>query len=67
MLLLPDEIDQRLNWPPGRAERLARRKRLPHIVLPDGSIRFERAEIEPLLIRVPAQAPVTAGAPHHGA
>jgi len=54
-LLLPEEIDQRLNWPPGRAERLARRKKLPHVVLPDGAIRFEWEQIEPTLTRVAAQ------------
>ncbi len=54
-LLLPEEIDQRLNWPPGKAERLARRKKLPHVVLPDGSIRFEWEQIEPTIRRVPAQ------------
>jgi hypothetical protein len=56
MYLYPEEIDQRLNWPPGRAERLARRKRLPHLVLPDGSIRFDWSEIEALVVRVPAAA-----------
>lgn len=55
-MLYGEEIDQRLSWPLGRAERLARRKRLPHVVLPDGSIRFEWASIEPLLTRVPAEA-----------
>jgi hypothetical protein len=51
-LLWPEELDKRLTWPIGRAQRLARRGKLPHIVLPDGSIRFEWAEIEPLLLRV---------------
>ena len=50
-----EEIDQRFGWPLGRAERLARRKRLPHVVLPDGAIRFEWEDIEPLLVRVPAE------------
>ncbi len=54
MFLYPEEIDQRLNWPLGQAERLARRRKLPHVVLPDGSIRFEWEAIEPLLVRVPA-------------
>ncbi len=35
-----EDIDRRLNWPLGRAERLARKQKLPHYVLPDGSIRF---------------------------
>lgn len=53
MLLYSEEIDKRLNWPLGRAERLARRRKLPHVRLPDGSIRFEWEKIEPLLERVP--------------
>jgi hypothetical protein len=57
----PEDIDDRLNWPPGRALRLARRRRLPHVVLPDGSIRFEWEIIESLLIRVPVEAPTAAG------
>jgi hypothetical protein len=52
-VLYPDDIDTRLNWPAGTAKRLARRGRLPHIRLPDGSIRFEWSEIEPLIQRVP--------------
>lgn len=44
------DIDHRLNWPLGRADRLAHRGRLPHIVLPDGSIRFSWRTIRPLLI-----------------
>ena len=55
MLLYSEDVDRRLNWPLGRAERLARRKRLPHIVLPDGSIRFNWSEIAPLLRHVDAE------------
>ena len=56
MLLYPEEIDKRLNWPPGRAERLARRKKLPHVLLPDGAVRFRWEEdIEPLLVCVAAE------------
>jgi len=51
-LLYGEEIDQRLNWPLGRAERLARRKKLPHYVLPDGSVRFCWADIEPLIVSI---------------
>ena len=53
-LLYGEEIDQRLNWPPGRAEKLARQRRLPYVMLPDGSIRFKWEEIEPLILPVPA-------------
>jgi hypothetical protein len=55
-LLYPDDVDQRLNWPLGRAERLARQHRLPYVLLPDGSIRFRWEEIEPLVTAVPAAA-----------
>jgi hypothetical protein len=54
MFVLAHEVDRRLGWKPGRAERLARQRRLPHIILPDGSIRFDWNEIEPLLVHVPA-------------
>ncbi len=53
-LLYPDEVDRRLNWPVGRAERLARQRRLPYVLLPDGSIRFRWEEVEGLLLDVPA-------------
>jgi hypothetical protein len=64
MYLYPEDIDERLNWPPGQAERLARRRKLPHVVLPDGSIRFEWAAIAAMLRHVPA-APTEAS--HAGA
>ena len=51
-ILTPEEIDQRLNWPAGRAQRMARQRRLPFILLPDGEFRFEWSEIERLLVRV---------------
>jgi hypothetical protein len=54
MFLLPEELDSRLGWQPGKAERLARQRRLPYVLLPDGSVRFEWSEIEPLIIRVRA-------------
>jgi len=43
-----------MGWKPGRAERMARQRRLPHVLLPDGSVRFDWSEIEPLIVRVPA-------------
>lgn len=55
-LLYPEEIDKRLNWPIGRAGRLAKRGKLPHVLLPDGSIRFEWEAISPLIVRVPPVA-----------
>jgi hypothetical protein len=55
-LLLPENIDTRLNWPPGTTCRLARREKLPHYLLPDGSIRLCWDEIVPFVrhIIVPA-------------
>lgn len=54
MFILPDELDRRMEWKPGRAERMARQRRLPHVLLPDGSVRFDWSEIESLIVRVPA-------------
>lgn len=48
-LLTPRDVDRRLIYPAGRAQRLAKAGLLPHIVLPDGSIRFDQADIERLL------------------
>ena len=56
--LFPDDIDARLNWPPGRTARLVRRHLLPHYVLPDGSIRLKWAEVLPLVRHQPATAPM---------
>jgi hypothetical protein len=50
--LYPEQIDRLLNWPLGTAARLARRGKLPHYRLPDGSFRFDRAEIEALVVHV---------------
>jgi len=52
MFLHPEEVDQRLGWPLGRAARLARQGKLPHVLLPDDSVRFEWAEIEALIRHV---------------
>jgi predicted site-specific integrase-resolvase len=48
-LLTPSQVDDLLQYPPGRAARLARQGRLPAIRLPDGSIRFREDDIEKLL------------------
>jgi hypothetical protein len=52
-LLYPEEIDNRLNWPLGTAARLARRRQLPHYLLPDGSIRLCWEEVQPFVRRMP--------------
>lgn len=48
-LLMPAQVDRILRYPRGRSARLARQGRLPHILLPDGEIRFDQAEIDKLL------------------
>ena len=54
-LLTGFQVDDLYRWPKGRAEKLARRGSLPHLILPDGkTIRFDRAEVEALVKRVPA-------------
>jgi hypothetical protein len=54
MFIYSEDLDRRLGWKPGTAERLARQRRLPYVLLPDGSIRFDWNEIEPLIVRVRA-------------
>jgi len=54
------DIDGLFRWPAGTAERLAKRGKLPHYVLPNGDIRFDRAEVEALVKRVPV-VPAAAG------
>jgi len=49
LLLTAAEVDRALRYPRGRSIRLARRGVLPHVVLPDGEIRFEREAIADLL------------------
>ena len=55
-LLLGWEVDERLAWSPGRASTLERNQKLPHVVLPDGQMRFRWNEIEPLVRSVPQDA-----------
>ena len=45
-LLMPSQLDEWLRYPHGRAARLARAGKIPHIKLPDGQIRFDAAAIE---------------------
>jgi len=51
-LLEGGEIDRRLSLRPGTAIRLARRDKLPHVVLPDGVIRFSWRDVAEALRRV---------------
>jgi hypothetical protein len=62
-LLEGGEIDRRLSLRPGTAVRLARRDKLPHIVLPDGAIRFSWPDVaEALKQVVPARSGETEAA-----
>jgi hypothetical protein len=63
-LVYPEVIDRRLEWSLGTAARLARRRRLPHYVLPDGSIRLLWSEVEDLVRRVPAELANQEGVSH---
>ena len=48
-MLWPDDLDKRFCWPPGTARKLARKGKLPHYILPDGSIRFLVSEVDALV------------------
>lgn len=63
-LLFPEDIDVRLNWPPGQATRLARRGKLPHYLLPDRSIRFRWDEITSLVQHVTLTSPLSGKGAH---
>jgi hypothetical protein len=54
MFVSPEDVDRWMNWRPGKAERLARQRRLPYVLMPDGSIRFDWVELERLIVRVDA-------------
>jgi hypothetical protein len=43
--LTPNEADELLRIPYGKSARLARRGLLPHVLLPDGSVRFDCAAV----------------------
>jgi hypothetical protein len=64
--LTGEDIDARLGWWPGTARLMARRDALPHYRLPDGSVRFRRAEVEGMIQRRPAVLPARAGEASHG-
>lgn len=50
-LLKPSEVDLLFRYPAGRSLKLAKAGRIPHVVLPDGEIRFDEAEIQRLVQR----------------
>ncbi len=49
VLLKPKQIDRILQWPFGKTLRLAKQGKIPHIILPDGQIRFDSKDIDRLL------------------
>lgn len=55
-LVSSSEVDRKFGWSIGRANQLARSKKLPHYRLPDGAIRFVWMEIEKLVRHVPVKA-----------
>lgn len=61
LLMIGSEVDRLLRYPVGRSERLARRGLMPHIVLPDGEIRFHHAAIEKMISAHSAAFPLPAG------
>lgn len=54
-LIYPEDVDQRLTWPLGRAARLARQGKLPHVLLPDGSVRFRWEIIAAMVRQIPVK------------
>ncbi len=51
VLLTPREVDLLLCYSAGRSLRLAKAGKLPFILLPDGALRFDAADIDALLQR----------------
>lgn len=48
-LLIPIEVDRLLRYPAGKCERLAKRGKIPHVVLPGGEVRFRVEDIDAIL------------------
>jgi predicted site-specific integrase-resolvase len=59
-LLTSREVDRLFRYSSGKAVRLAKAGRLPHIILPDGSIRFREKDIEGLLTGCPSPSQMVA-------
>lgn len=51
-LINADEVDRRFCWLTGTAEKLARRNRLPHYLLPGGGLRFRWVEVAAMVQHV---------------
>jgi len=50
-LITGGDIDRRLSFRPGTADRKAKQGLLPHVVLPDGTIRYRWADVEQSLTK----------------
>lgn len=57
VMLVGFEVDELFRWPKHMAQRLAQRGKLPHLILPDGSIRFERQAVLAVVKRQPVTDP----------
>lgn len=56
--MTPDEVDELLKWPRGKAKRLGKRGKLPGaIILPDGSVRFRADTLKEYLDAAAPAAP----------
>jgi hypothetical protein len=62
-LIWPEQVDRHFNWPVGTAARLARRRRLPHYLLPDGSVRMCLEEVQALVRHIPLRTEEVQNAP----
>lgn len=47
--LTPEEVDEILKLPSGKARRLAKRGRLPAVILADGTVRFDKEKLSAFL------------------
>lgn len=52
-ILTPEEVDARWRLPRGRAQRLARKRVIPAMIFPDGTIRFDAEELQAHLKTAP--------------
>ena len=48
-IITPATVDKIYLWPAGRAQRLAKRGKLPCYILPDGAVRFRLSEIQAMV------------------
>jgi Helix-turn-helix domain len=62
-LLTPAEVDRIFRYPRGRVLRLVRAGKFPHIELPDGEIRIDRATVDAMLTHT-NESPSARGVAH---